>query len=110
MARFIIPFSTTVVLPFNINFQLNSTAINLKSNKFFRNKIFVKLKNYLLEISKDNHRNFIDTAKYLDYISNYLGPNNDVSFLETFIINSTKIKSKLKNELPLNRIINKIFK
>jgi hypothetical protein len=106
MTRVIIPFSTTVVLPFNINFQVNSTAINLKSNKFFRNKIFVKLKNYLLEISKDNHRNFIDTAKYHDYISNYLGPNNDVSFLETFIINSTKIKSKLKNELPLNRIIN----
>jgi len=106
MTRVIIPFSTTVVLPFNINFQSDSSEISLNANKFFRNKIFVKLKKHLSEISKDQHKNFIDTGKYHDYISNYLGPINDVSFLETIIIDSTKIKAKLSNELALNRIIN----
>jgi hypothetical protein len=106
MARVVIPFSTTVVLPFNINFQTNSAEIILKSNKFFRNKIFDRLQNHLSKISLISDKNVIDTGKYNDYISNYLGPNNDVSFLKTFIIDSTKIKNKLKNELPLNRIIN----
>lgn len=106
MSRVIIPFSTTVVLPFNINFQSDSSEISLNANKFFRNKVFVKLKKHLSEISKDKHRNFIDTGKYHDYISNYLGPDNDVSFLETIIIDSTRIKEKLSNDLALNRIIN----
>jgi len=106
MARVIIPFSTTVVLPFNINSLSDSSEISLNANKFFRNKIFVKLKKHLSDISKDQHKNFIDTGKYHDYISNYLGPINDVSFLETIIIDSTKIKAKLSNELALNRIIN----
>ena len=69
MARFIIPFSTTVVLPFNINSQSGSSEISMNANKFFRNKIFVKLKKHLSEISKDQHKNFIDTGKYHDYIS-----------------------------------------
>ena len=52
MARVIIPFSTTVVLPFNINSLSDSSEISLNANKFFRNKIFVKLKKHLSDISK----------------------------------------------------------
>lgn len=103
-----IPFSTTIIIPFNISSDKEDfiSENNLKDTVFYE-----ELRQYLFSISNNKH-SIIDKLKYHTYISNYLGSNenkdNDLSFLETFFIDPEKVNKTIKDKIPFNFFFNRI--
>jgi len=103
-----IPFSTTIIIPFNISSNKEEVISenNLKDDVFYE-----ELRQYLFSISTNKH-SIIDKLKYHTYISNYLGSNenkdNDLSFLETFFIDPEKVNKIIKDKIPFNFFFNRI--
>ena len=105
-----IPFSTTIIIPFDIGD--NEASLIFENNVTKTVNLHEELRKHLFGISNNNKRKIIDNFKYHSYISNYLGSNekkdNDLSFLETFFIDPEKVNEKIMDNIPFNFFFNRI--